>query len=167
MNATFPYVLPNVWLPSYPVIDVMDAGLRDNFGQETTFRFVNTFKKWLQQNTSKVIVLQIRDRQAGDWDRPFESNNLSSFITKPLLTLQYNWFRLQTYYQLEQLDYLSDGFGQQFYRLSFQYVPSKKDATASLSFHLTALEKKDIATALNSTSNRDAFNKLLSLLHTP
>ncbi|MEO7523547.1 MAG: hypothetical protein ABIT58_05595, partial [Ferruginibacter sp.] len=28
MNATFPYILPNVWLPSEPVIDVMDAGLR-------------------------------------------------------------------------------------------------------------------------------------------
>src|SRR5678809_609260 len=27
MNATFPIVLPNVWLPSQPVIDVMDAGL--------------------------------------------------------------------------------------------------------------------------------------------
>ena len=26
MNATFPYVLPNVWLPTNPVIDVMDAG---------------------------------------------------------------------------------------------------------------------------------------------
>src|SRR5450432_248951 len=34
MNATFPYVLPNVWLPSEPVIDVMDAGFRDNFGEQ-------------------------------------------------------------------------------------------------------------------------------------
>ena len=40
MNATFPYVLPNVWLPSKPVIDVMDAGLRDNYGprNSTSFR---------------------------------------------------------------------------------------------------------------------------------
>jgi hypothetical protein len=30
MNATFPYVLPSVWLPTNPIIDVMDAGLRDN-----------------------------------------------------------------------------------------------------------------------------------------
>src|SRR5215831_10244098 len=43
MNATFPYVLPNVWLPSKPVIDVMDAGLRDNFGQETALRFLANF----------------------------------------------------------------------------------------------------------------------------
>ncbi len=163
MNATFPYVLPNVWLPSDPVIDVLDAGLRDNFGQETTFRFINTFKDWLQQNTSKVIVIQIRDRQAGDWDRPFENNSISGFITKPLLLLQYNWFRMQTYNQLEQLDYLSEGYGPNFYRLSFQYIPSKKDAVASLSFHLTASEKKDIAASLNSAINAEAFNKLESL----
>lgn len=164
MNATFPYVLPNVWLPSEPVIDVMDAGIRDNFGQESAFRFINTFKTWLQQNTSKVVLVQIRDRQAGDWDRPFEINSLSGFITKPLLLLQYNWFRLQTYYQLDQLDYLSEGFGPQLHRLSFQYVPLKKDAAASLSFHLTASEKKDIAAALNNTTNKEAFKKLVGLM---
>ena len=164
MNATFPYVLPNVWLPSDPVVDVIDAGLRDNFGQETTFRFINVFKDWLQQNTSKVIVLQIRDRQAGDWDRPFENNSLSGFITKPLLMLQSNWFRLQTYNQIEQLDYLSADLGSQFYRFSFQYIPSRKDGVASLSFHLTASEKKDIAASLNSSINADTFNKIKRLM---
>jgi hypothetical protein len=62
MNATFPYVLPNVWLPTNPVIDVMDAGLRDNFGQENTLRFIESFKNWLQENTAKVVIIQIRDR---------------------------------------------------------------------------------------------------------
>ena len=40
MNATFPYVLPNVWLPTTPVIDVMDAGFRDNFGEQTAMSFM-------------------------------------------------------------------------------------------------------------------------------
>jgi hypothetical protein len=70
MNATFPYVLPNVWLPTNPIIDVMDAGIRDNFGQETCLRFIEVFKDWLQANTSKVVLLQIRDRSLGDWDKP-------------------------------------------------------------------------------------------------
>ena len=164
MNATFPYVLPNAWLPSNPVIDVIDAGLRDNFGQETTFRFINTFKDWLEQNTSKVIILQIRDRQSGDWDRPFENNSLSGFVTKPLLMLQNNMFRMQTYGQLEQLDYLSESKKLQLYRFSFHYIPSRKDASASLSFHLTASEKKDIAASLNSAINTETFNKIKSLL---
>ncbi len=55
MNATFPYVLPNVWLPSEPVIDVMDAGLRDNYGPETAVRFVQVFKDWIQKNTAGVV----------------------------------------------------------------------------------------------------------------
>jgi hypothetical protein len=54
MNATFPIVLPNVWLPSDPVIDVMDAGLRDNYGQETSLRFLDAFDDWIDANTSGV-----------------------------------------------------------------------------------------------------------------
>jgi hypothetical protein len=164
MNATFPYVLPTVWLPSDPVIDVLDAGLRDNFGQETTFRFINVFRDWLEQNTSKVIVLQIRDRQSGDWDHPFENNSISGFVTKPLMLMQNNWFRMQTYSQIGQLDYLSESLGPQFYRFSFQYIPSRKDASASLSFHLTASEKKDIAASLNSSVNTNTFNRITNLL---
>ena len=61
MNATFPYVLPTVWLPTNPVIDVMDAGLRDNYGQESALRFIAVFKDWLQANTSKVVLIQKRD----------------------------------------------------------------------------------------------------------
>ena len=71
MNATFPIVLPNVWLPSDPVIDVMDAGLRDNYGQETTLRFLISFQDWIKENTSGVLVIQIRDRSAGGWEAPY------------------------------------------------------------------------------------------------
>ena len=83
MNATFPYVLPNVWLPTNPVIDVMDAGIRDNFGQENTLRFINVFKDWLKENTSKVVIIQIRDRSISDWDKPYDSKSLISIFTKP------------------------------------------------------------------------------------
>jgi hypothetical protein len=51
MNATFPYVLPSVWLPTNPIVDVMDAGLRDNFGQESSLRFIEVFKDWLKEKT--------------------------------------------------------------------------------------------------------------------
>src|SRR5687767_14056803 len=67
MNATFPYVLPNVWLPSKPVIDVMDAGLRDNVGAETSLRFIDNFRSWISENTSSVVLLQLRDRANDEW----------------------------------------------------------------------------------------------------
>ncbi len=164
MNATFPYVLPNVWLPTNPVIDVMDAGLRDNFGQETSLRFVEVFKDWLKENTSKVVLLQLRDRSLGDWDRPLEGSSLFGTFTKPFLLLQNNWYKLQDYYQHDQLEYSFEAYGSQFHRICFQYVPSRKEAPASLSFHITAAEKRDIAMALAAEDNQKEFKRLKLLM---
>lgn len=164
MNATFPYVLPNVWLPTNPVIDVMDAGLRDNFGQESSLRFMDVFKDWLRENTSKVILLQLRDRSLSDWDRPLEGGSLISTFTKPFLILQNNWFKLQDYYQHDQLEFSAEAYGNNFHRICFQYVPSRSEATASLSFHLTASEKRDITLALGATDNQKEFKRLAALL---
>lgn len=164
MNATFPYVLPNVWLPTNPVIDVMDAGLRDNFGQETSLRFVEVFRDWLKENTSKVVLLQLRDRSLGDWDRPLEGTSLFGTFTKPFLLLQNNWYKLQDYYQHDQLEYSFEAYGSQFHRICFQYVPSRKEAPASLSFHITAAEKRDIAMALAAEDNQKEFRRLRVLM---
>ncbi len=164
MNATFPYVLPNVWLPTRPVIDVMDAGLRDNFGQETSLRFVEVFSDWLKENTSKVVLLQLRDRGLSDWDRPLEESSLIGTFTKPFLLLQNNWYKLQDYYQHDQLEYSFEAYGQQLHRICFQYVPSRKEAPASLSFHITAAEKRDIAMALAAEDNQKEFKRLRVLI---
>jgi hypothetical protein len=154
-----------VWLPTQPIIDVMDAGLRDNFGQEASLRFIDVFKDWLQANTSKVVLLQLRDRGMGDWEKPFDGNSLVSLLTQPFLVLQNNWFKLQDYYQHDQLDYLFDAYGPRFYRICFQYVPSRNDAPASLSFHLTAAEKRDISKAMDNPVNQQELKKLIRLQH--
>ena len=164
MNATFPYVLPNVWLPTEPIIDVMDAGLRDNFGQETTLRFIETFKDWLQQNTRSVVLIQMRDRALDDWEKPVDGNSILSFFTKPFLLLQNNWFKMQDYYQHDALEYLYRSYGPAFKRVSFQYVPSKKTERASLSFHLTTSEKNDISASLNDSLNVAALKQLRDII---
>ncbi len=164
MNATFPYVLPNVWLPTDPIIDVMDAGLRDNFGQEISLRFIEVFADWLKENTSEVILLQLRDRSLSDWDRPLEGSSLIGTFTKPFLVLQNNWFKLQDYYQHDQLAYGAEAYGNNFHRICFQYVPSRKEAPASLSFHLTAAEKRDIALAMSAADNQQEMIRLKKLL---
>lgn len=165
MNATFPYVLPNVWLPTVPVIDVMDGGLRDNYGTETALRFMHVFKEWLQSNTSKIVLVQIRDRRFNDWEKPFESDHVITRFTKPFLLLQNNWYRLQDFYQQDQLKYFTPMFDNHLIQLPFQYVPSKEDASASLSFHLTASEKKDIHAALQDSINQSSFRKIKALMH--
>ncbi len=163
MNATFPYVLPNVWLPSNPVIDVMDAGLRDNFGQETALRFLFVFRKWIAENTSKVVLIQIRDRRSGGWDHPFETDNISEIITKPMLLFQYNYYKMQEYSQNEVIG-LQSILSNKFYKVSFQYVPAKEDIAAALNFHLTKREKQDIEGALGNDDNRTSFEKFRALL---
>jgi len=157
MNATFPYVLPNVWLPSKPVIDVMDAGLRDNFGQETAIRFIQVFEDWIRENTSGILFIHIRDRKAGGWEHPFESNNITEVVTKPMLLLQYNWYKMQEYNQNDLLSLSQSLMGSYFHKLSFIYTPEKEEARAVLNFHLTKREKQDIAHALESDYNKKVF----------
>lgn len=163
MNATFPIVLPNVWLPSDPVIDVMDAGLRDNYGQETTLRFLSSFDDWIRENTSGVLVIQIRDRQGGGWENPYLSDDITDHATKPFLLLQHNWFKMMEYFQNDMLDYFTTNNGIPVHKLVFQYAASNQENKAALNFHLTRREERDIINSIGSEGNRESFKKLAGL----
>jgi len=163
MNATFPYVLPNVWLPTRPVIDVMDAGFRDNFGEMNAIRFLNAFREWIQENTSGVVLLQIRDRKAGGWENPYEQEDVTEIVTKPILLLQDNWYKMQEYNQDDLLSLSQNGMGFPFRKLIFQYVPKTEDAGAALNFHLTRQEKLNITGSLDNEQNRRAFQTFKEL----
>jgi Patatin-like phospholipase len=165
MNATFPYVLPNVWLPSEPVIDVMDAGFRDNFGEQVGIRFVDVFREWIQKNTRGVLLIQIRDRKTGGWESPFESTDITEIITKPLLLLQYNWYKMQEYNQNDLLSVMQGYMGDNFYKMTFQYEPKLANEGAALNFHLSRQEKLDIANAVNSSQNQQIFKSVNDLLN--
>lgn len=166
MNATFPIVLPNVWLPSNPVIDVMDAGLRDNYGQETSLRFLMAFDEWIKENTSGVLVLQIRDRTAGGWEAPYLSDDISDHATKPFLLLQHNWFKMMEYSQNDMLNYYATRSGSPVYKIAFQYAAGNEENKAALNFHLTKREEKDIMNSIYSPSNTNSFKRLIELFNT-
>lgn len=164
MNATFPVVLPNVWLPSSPVIDVMDAGLRDNFGQETSLRFLSSFENWIRENTRGVLIIQIRDRQAGAWEMPYQSDDITDHATKPFLLLQHNWFKMMEFSQNDMLDYYTMVNGIPVHKVAFQYQTSNAESKAALNFHLTRREAKDIMEAIHSSANEQAFQQVKALL---
>ncbi len=164
MNATFPYVLPNVWLPTNPVIDVMDAGIRDNFGQETTLRFIDNFKQWIKDSTGGVVILQIRDRQNDYWQHPLETGSITDIVVKPATMLQHNWHNFQDYTQSDQYGYLKDAEMNNMQRLTFIYVPKKEEHGAALNFHLTAAEKKDVIASFNTRYNQKVLHDLLVIL---
>lgn len=164
MNATFPYVLPNVMLPTNPVIDVMDAGFRDNTGVENSLQFLLYFKDWVKQNCREVIVLQIRDKPEGGWKDPYQSSDLFELITKPALLTQSNVIRFQEYHQWNLWDWASKEYGSQMHRVLFEYVPSNKSSPASLSFHLTLRERKDIENSLKHPYNTKSFEQVRRIL---
>lgn len=164
MNASFPYVLPNVWLPSRPVIDVMDAGVRDNFGQETTLRFIDHFSAWIAKNTSGIVMVQIRDRFNDNWQHPLETGSITDIIVKPATMLQHNWYKLQDYFQSDQYSYLKDSQTDTVHRIAFTYAPKKEEQGATLNFHLTASEKKDVIASFNTSYNQSVLKELLRLI---
>jgi hypothetical protein len=142
----------------------MDAGLRDNYGQETALRFIQIFQRWIRNNTSGVVFIHIRDRKTGGWEHPYESTNITELVTKPMLLLEYNWYKMQEYNQNEMLSLAQSMLGDHFYKFYFQYTPEKEDARAALNFHLTKSEKKDIAAAVESAANRRIFDQFGQLL---
>jgi hypothetical protein len=164
MNATFPVVLPNVWLPSKPVIDVMDGGLRDNFGVENSLRFLSHMQKWIEQNTSGVLIVQIRDRMDGGWEHPYEYDDLTGNATKPFFLLQHHWYKMMEYFQSDMANYFLSNRDYPINKVTFQYIPNKEEDKAALSFHLSEREKRDIAASLNSKHNQQNFSRVQELL---
>ena len=165
MNATFPVVLPNVWLPSNPIVDVMDAGLRDNYGTETALRFIESFDNWIKENTNGVLLIQLFDRATGGWDHPYQSDNITDHTIKPFLMLQNNWYKLMEYSQNTMLGYYLESPAHKINKIFFRYSSETEESKAALNFHLTKSEKLDIARSLNSADNKENFEKLLQFFN--
>lgn len=164
MSATFPYVLPNVYLPTRPIIDVMDAGIRDNYGQETSLRYLHVFRNWINNNTSGVIFIQIRDSHKNEVLPIQQQKNLMDMILEPLFTMQRNWSAFQDYEHDDLTAYAEHFFQVPFSRIIFQYVPKKGTETAALNWHLTGREKFDIYQSLFNPTNTKAFRYLLQTM---
>lgn len=163
MNSTFPYVLPMVSLPTTPEILVMDAGIRDNYGTKTTIRFITGIEEWLAENTSGVVVIEIRDISK-DYDME-KTEQLSLFekLTTPAGNF-YGNFQHATEYNAEEL--FETGFCENVPvdRITFvlRKDPSEK---ISLSWHLTQREKNDIRRIFKNDYNCEQAKKLFSLLN--
>ncbi|MDB5253755.1 MAG: hypothetical protein JWP27_2924, partial [Flaviaesturariibacter sp.] len=164
MNATFPVVLPNVWLPAEPAMDVMDGGLRDNYGMETAVRFLSTMHDWIQANTRGALLIQIRDRMDGGWDNPYDAHTMTENAVKPFLLLQHNWYKMMEYAQSDLVASYLNNAPFPLHKVSFQYIPDNEKNKAALSFHLSQREKKDIEASLHSSTNQLGFGTVMKML---
>lgn len=164
MNATFPYILPAVTLPSHPQIQVMDAGIRDNTGLKTSLKFLYVFRKWIEENTSGVIFVDVRDSHKA---RPIEEKPRMTFlenIITPLGNIYGNLLTIQDYNQDEAYEYAKSWFHSPFDFVIFELPTKEQDI--SLSWHLTTREKRLVENSVNLDANLKAMEKLLELLST-
>jgi hypothetical protein len=162
MNATFPYILPAVSLPSEPIIHVMDAGIRDNTGLKTSLRFLYVFKDWIEQNTSGVIFVDIRDSHK---ERPIENKpqrKLIESIITPLGNIYGNLLTIQDYNQDEAYEYAKGWFHGKFDFIKFELPTKEQDI--SLSWHLTTREKDRVYNSVNLPDNVASFKELLRVM---
>jgi hypothetical protein len=163
MSATFPFVSPVVSLPSNPVIDVVDAGGRDNYGVETSLKFLYTFRNWISTNTSGVVILQIRDRRKQKADESDSNPTLIQSITAPAQSLYDNLFSVQDLNQNALLNYAGLWFDGKIDVVDFELRNEKPDKI-SLSWHLTKKEKKKVMESIHLPENQLAFKRLKVLL---
>jgi len=164
MNATFPFIFPSVQMPTNPILTVMDAGFRDNFGLESATRFAAIFRTWIRENTSGITIISIRSYAQPEKIAETSSKSLSELILNPLSPV-FALDALQNYHHDAYIAYLKSKIGyDKVDVVNFEYKPSESEAHASLSLHLTQREKNDVLNAINLEENQQSLKKLKELV---
>lgn len=178
MSATFPYITPNTTLPTHPPIQIMDAGISDNFGITDAARFIYSFREWIAANTSGIIILSIRDSQKLLPVSEEKGNTFIDDFTQPIASVYNNFENFQDITNDNLIGYARSWFKDPIDRVDIQYLPTtylpilqKMDSIrqhsvrASLSWRLTTREKQGVVETLNTPTNKEALDKLVKLLN--
>jgi hypothetical protein len=177
MSATFPYITPNTTLPTEPAIQIMDAGISDNFGMTDAIRFLFAFREWIAENTSGVVFVSIRDSPKLGKISPKTGQTIIDDLTQPIANVYNNFENFQDINTDLLIGQAKAWFPAAIYRIDLQYqaenyVPilqemdsiRQNSARASLSWRLTTREKEGIVSAINSESNQEQLLRLKKLL---
>ncbi|MFC2176094.1 hypothetical protein ACFLR1_03905 [Bacteroidota bacterium] len=163
MNATFPYISPQVTLPSDPEIIVMDAGFRDTYGTSIALKHLYSVRNWVENNTSGVVIIQIRDREKLEAIKPKKPRSLVNMLTNPLGHIYDNLFTMQDYTNDDLLMYAHNWLGAPLDVIDLELTrPELEDI--SLSWHLTTKEKSIITKSIYSPKNMEAMLRVKHLL---
>jgi patatin-like phospholipase len=172
MCATFPYVTPNITLPSEPKMEIMDAGITDNFGISDALQFLYAFRNWIAENTSGIVILSIRDSKKEIAIEPRKNLSLFDKMSTPVSNVYENYAKMQTITNDSKIEYATSWFNNQIDVINLQYIPTydpkyQKPSDvrrAALNWRLTGREKKSVIFSINSKSNQQALKKLTNLL---
>jgi hypothetical protein len=167
MNATFPFILPVVKLPSQPGMNIMDAGMRDNFGIEIATRYLFTMRDWIERNNKEVVLLEIRDTREHEVFPNSDMNSFTDMILGPLFVIQHKWEPFQSYTQSYLKDFAPNFLNDRLHCISMQYIPKEREEAAALNFHLTRKEKSDIINSIYNVENQRGAQAFLETMNKP
>ncbi len=177
MSATFPYITPNTTLPTDPAIQIMDAGISDNFGLSDAVRFMFAFRSWVAENTRGVLFVSIRDSPKLHSIAPRKGETIVDNLTQPISSVYNNFENFQDMTADLLIGQATEWMAVPLHRIDLQYqaesyspILKKMDsirqnnARASLSWRLTTREKHSIIQNIDTERNRQELNKLKRLL---
>jgi len=163
MNATFPYISPQVSLPSEPEMEVMDAGFRDTYGTSIALKHLYAIRQWVKKNTSGVVIIQIRDGKKLEPIQEKPSRSLFNLLTNPLGHIYDNLFNMQDYNNDDLIIYAQDWLKTDLEVIDLELTrPELEDI--SLSWHLTTKEKYIIERSAYSKKNQKAMLRIKELI---
>ena len=166
MSATFFYVLPGVSLPTTPEIEVMDAGIRDNMGFINTLKYIHTFKDWIKENTSGVVIVQIRDGAKQIKIDNQSNKSILKSLVKPIEGVYTNYLSIQEFGQDEIFRYIEPELKE---LIDIKNIELDRegngDALISLSWHLTKREKELIINSIHLDKNQKVLSEIVEELN--
>lgn len=171
MNATFPFVSPAVELPTVPPRRVVDAGYYDNYGVGAAAAWVHFWRRWLRDNTSGVLIVQIRD-SASQYDRrhlvlqsePETNGNGGSaweWLTGPLEAVDRARQATASYRNDEQLAVSDETFNRSKGGGFFQTVVFERYTNVGMSWYLNSDDKRQIRGSWDYATNREALRVMV------
>lgn len=162
INSSFPYIMPPGTLPTSPRLECMDSGMRDNFGLNISMRFVYIFREWIKENTSGVVMIQIRDTYKKSEVTDNTSKTFFQSVFAPIRSISMNMITMQDYANDGNLEMLNTLMDNKVTSITFQLPDSV--SRVPLSWHLTNREKLYIAEQAYNSKNRMALQSLKGII---
>jgi hypothetical protein len=177
MSATFPYITPNTTLPTQPPIQIMDAGITDNFGLSDAIRFIYPFRDFINNQTSGIVLVSIRDSPKVRDIAPRSQLTIVDELTQPISSVYNNFENIQDITSDLLIGQATQWLDVPIARIDLEYqaesyVPilqkmdsiRQNSARASLSWRLTTREKRGIIANVKSERNQEELKKLVQLI---
>jgi len=177
MSATFPYITPNTALPTEPQLLIMDAGISDNFGLTDAVRFLFSFREWISENTSGVLLISVRDSPKVRPTLAKEGMTIVDELTQPISSVYNNFENFQDINSDLLISKAGSALRVPIERIDIEYqatdylpILQKMDsirqnsARASLSWRLTTREKRGIVANVSTPENLLRFRRIAKVL---